>query len=100
MRCREAGRDEEVDDRYCLQQQLTNVKVVGQSSSVALEVMTSGEQPAVTSSCAVTCEMEVCKFSEWGEWTACAGACGGQRKRSRTMEGKGQTYTERIKICV
>ena len=46
-----------------------------------------GSMVQVTQPCHVTCESEVCKFSEWSEYGSCTQRCGGHRVRSRTMEG-------------
>ena len=47
-----------------------------------------GLMPETTQKCDVTCEVQVCKFSEWSEFSACPRHCGGYRVRNRTMEGK------------
>ena len=46
-----------------------------------------GLMPETTQKCDVTCEVQVCKFSEWSEFSACPRHCGGYRVRNRTMEG-------------
>lgn len=47
-----------------------------------------GRMPETTGRCDVTCEVEVCKFSEWSEFSTCPRHCGGYRVRNRTMEGE------------
>ncbi len=47
-----------------------------------------GAMPETTQPCDVTCDVEVCKFSEWSDFSSCPRHCGGYRIRNRTMEGE------------
>ncbi len=47
-----------------------------------------GTMPEVTEVCQVTCDVMVCKFSDWSEFSTCPLRCGGYRVRNRTMEGR------------
>lgn len=50
-------------------------------------VQQRGQAPDLTQICEVSCDQEVCKFSDWTEWSACSRRCGGYRTRRRSMEG-------------
>ena len=66
------------------------MKCVGRKDVVPEEfcIHQFGAMPETTQKCDVTCEVQVCKFSEWSEFSTCPRHCGGYRFRNRTMEGR------------
>src|SRR6266536_1247836 len=47
-----------------------------------------GPIPRITQLCHVSCDQDVCKFSDWTEWGMCSQRCNGFQTRNRSMEGR------------
>lgn len=45
-----------------------------------------GNMPDITSTCHVECRHNDCLLSDWSEWSACHGMCGGHRYRHRSRD--------------